>query len=288
MYKTVFVLILIFVFASFMNAQEIEVEVEDDDWEDYVHWEWEIDQPLIEIIYGLGNPQHKKFEGDFAKTGLLELKLGYQNSDTYRSSSILEFNNSFFFVSNLNSKLSSESEATDKVRLNTWRFGLGTSDGYGYRIGKVAILPYNQNSFVWSMVKPDAPANITPSDQEILDLYKDTFRFGSLFDAGVKFDFSSFIALGASFEGAVVYPRHMFWQWAGSFIIEGASQGMLSLFIKKIMKASPEAGPVVFFLLKNGLSYAFYALRREKMNWPFNSTTPLTFETFKFGLTFTF
>jgi hypothetical protein len=54
------------------------------------------------------------------------------------------------------------------------------------------------------------------------------------------------------------------------------------------MDSSPVAGPIMNFLLKGGYSYAFYKLKSEKMNWPFNTETPLTYETIKFGLTFSF
>jgi len=54
------------------------------------------------------------------------------------------------------------------------------------------------------------------------------------------------------------------------------------------MDASPTAVPVVHFLLKNGLSYGVYQLRKEKMNYPFDSEAPIVNDTFKVGVTFIF
>jgi hypothetical protein len=77
-------------------------------------------------------------------------------------------------------------------------------------------------------------------------------------------------------------------KWAGSAIIELAAQGMLDYFIKRIGKSSPAALPIVNVLLKGALSYGLYELRQEKMNWPFPSAPPMSYDQWKVGLTFNF
>jgi hypothetical protein len=64
--------------------------------------------------------------------------------------------------------------------------------------------------------------------------------------------------------------------------------GMVSTFSDDIMKSSPLFGPIIYFVLKNGLAYAFYQGVKEKMNWPFDSETPMTMENIKFGISITF
>jgi hypothetical protein len=44
----------------------------------------------------------------------------------------------------------------------------------------------------------------------------------------------------------------------------------------------------VNFVLKTGFSYGFYELRKTKMNWPFNSVSPLMYESWKVGMSFEF
>jgi hypothetical protein len=63
---------------------------------------------------------------------------------------------------------------------------------------------------------------------------------------------------------------------------------LLDKFIDEIFESSPSAAPVVNFMLKSALTYGMYELRKDKMNWPFNSDSPLTYDQFKFGLTFIF
>jgi hypothetical protein len=74
----------------------------------------------------------------------------------------------------------------------------------------------------------------------------------------------------------------------GSYTIIQIGMGMISAFGDDIVQASPTFGPIFYFLLKNGLAYGFYQGVKEKMNWPFNSETPLTIETYRIGLSFTF
>ena len=63
---------------------------------------------------------------------------------------------------------------------------------------------------------------------------------------------------------------------------------MLDNFIDEVSDSSPYATPVVDFLLNNGLSYAFFTLKKDRMNWPFETEAPLTYETIKLGITITF
>ena len=55
-----------------------------------------------------------------------------------------------------------------------------------------------------------------------------------------------------------------------------------------ILKSMPEVAPVLYFILKNGLSYFFFTLKQENMNWPFDTVPPLTFEALKFNLKISF
>ncbi len=260
----------------------------DDDWETYVDWEWEWDQhPFMEISYGFGDVKHKKFSSEFSKIGLVELKLGFLNQDQQYEDYIVKFRGSYFFVSNLSTDLKS-GKSTAAIPTDMWRFGFGRAGGYGYKFSDVAILPYWQGAFVWSRLNPEDPFTLPAEDVKILDRYRDNFRFGTSNEAGIRLEFANFISINGGFETSVVFPRHVFWKHAGSFAIETIGHGMIDYFVNEIIDSTPEAAPIVNFLLHNGLSYAFYSLKRDNMNWPFQTETPLTYETVKLGMTFTF
>lgn len=168
-----------------------------------------------------------------------------------------------------------------------WRFGFGGATGYGYDLGESAIIPYHSTSISWSRVKfKDALSD--SSDAVIANRFNESFRFGSATESGIKIQIIPLISLDVSYERSIIFERHLFWKWAGGGIIEAASQGMLDHFIGKIGKSSPLALPIVSVILKSALSYGIYELRQEKMNWPFNSAAPLSYDQWKVGVTFNF
>ena len=97
-------------------------------------------------------------------------------------------------------------------------------------------------------------------------------------EGGARLVVSNAFSLTVSYETAVIYPRVVFWEWVGSHIIYQIGLGMISTFTDDIISSSPAAGPIFYFILKNGLSFA----------WPFNSETPMMLSTFKLNLSYTF
>ena len=125
-------------------------------------------------------------------------------------------------------------------------------------------------------------------DKKILDRYDGAFRFGTASEGGVRIEIANTVSLDAGFEASVIFPRHLFWKQLISFAIESGGQGAVDFFVDEVMDNSPAAGPIVNFVLKNALSYGFYLLKKDSMNWPFETEKPLTYETFKMGVSFTF
>jgi len=201
----------------------------------------------------------------------------------------------FSFISKLATKFQSEKKAAF-LSSELLRFGFGKRNGYGYDFENVRILPYTQNGIVWSKLQmKDFPTAIFPGitndnakdDTEILKRYDGSFRFGTLAEGGIQLEVGS-VSLNVGYEATVVFPRHMVWKHLGSYAIEMIGLNALDRFIDEVLDSSPAAGPIVNFLLKSGFTYAFYTLKKEKMNWPFKTETPLTYEMMKFGVTFTF
>ncbi|MCU7492169.1 MAG: hypothetical protein ACM3UR_02315 [Bacteroidota bacterium] len=253
-------------------------------------------KPTIELTYGNSNVGIKSFgklsQRDFANVGSAELRLSYSRLEDY-DDYIVRYRNRFFFVSNNSTDLVSKKGTASDISSDLWRFGFGTQDGYGYKIGSSAIVPYTSNSFVWSRVDWDLPEGgtlpgMTAEDQNRLDLFNNAFRFGSMTEGGVKLQIVPLFTLNAGYERSVIFPRYLVWKQLGSLAVEAAALGLADMFAGEVMDSSPAAGPIINFLLKSGVSYAVYQLRREKMNWPFNSAEPLTYDTWKIGMTFTF
>jgi hypothetical protein len=286
----------------------------EDDWDSHAkEWDWEWDEdwmdwefhgrPTIELNYGI--PQigiRSLTKSEYGNVGLAELKIGYSTLREYEDY-ISKYRFRYLFLNNFSKDFASkEDKYYSELFGNIWQFGIGWQEGYGYQIGKSAIIPYTSNSAVWTRLKAnyynhlaDGPVahngKVGLAGEEAIktmDLFNDAFRFGTSTEGGIKIQPVSLITLNAGFERTIVFPRHLFWKHLGSMCVEWIGLGMADFFTREIMDESPAAGPIMNFILKNAVSFGMYQLRREKMNWPFKSAEPLTIDTFKFGVTFTF
>ena len=244
-------------------------------------------KPAVSLDYGLSKTNLKGINSSFAKSNLLELKIGHvMETPIEESEEILKYRFTNVFLSYISTELSNKT-SSDGIKSNLWRFGAGWSKGYGYKLGNTSITLFNSGSFVWSRLDlKDFPVN--PADINKLDRFNKSFRFGTSTEDGIQIKPIPLISVEAGYERAVIFERHLFWKWVGSEVIYFAAQGALDAFIHEIKDSSPFAVPVVNFILKSGLSYGMYQLRQEKMNWPFNTAPPLAYDQFKFGITFVF
>lgn len=309
--KLLLVLFMMLVFTPFYYAQvedSTECVEEDEDWwndwdeRDWFKWEFH-GRPFIELNYGMGQLTRKDIYYNFAKSGAAEIKLGYAtNHSLYDDERISEFSERYFFISNIASNLSTSDVKLNEMSFDMWRFGFTKRKGYGYNLGVFSIVPYHAEGFIWSRLnmkdfpadvfyRTNSPVQAIPQsnlDTEFLNRINGEFKFGTTVESGINFNLASTIGVNAGYESVVVFPRHMFWKHFGSMIIESIGLNMLDHFIEEVADASPLAAPIVNAILKGAYSYAFFTLKKDKMNWPFETETPLTGETFKLGITFTF
>jgi hypothetical protein len=272
-------------------------------WDDNDWFDWEFKgTPFVEVNFGLGNFKRKNMGQDLAKLGDGELKLGYSNRENYSDERTIEFSDKYFFISRIGSDMESTTARANELRARMWRFGFAKRNGYGYKLGNLFILPYYTRGIVWSRLQMiDYPPNVftqqypqsqsqisAMADRDIIDRYDEEFRFGTIHESGINFDIASTIGFNVGYESSVIFPRHLFWKHMGSWAIQEVGMGLLNHFIDEVADSSPLSAPLVNFILKGAYSYAFYSLQKDKMNWPFDTETPLTFETVKFGVTFTF
>jgi len=251
-------------------------------------------KPAIEISYGVSDVNFSGTGYDFAPTGLIELNLGFTSSKTsdFRKD-IIRYKNRFLFLS-FNAQENSIKNDNSGINSNVWKFGFGNKSGYGVSLGKsAAILPYSSHTFNWSNFKYDKQADNTSSgfDENYyseLDNMAGVFRFGSSFEAGINLQITKGFSIQPKYETADIFPRHLAGKQLMSTVIEYAGFGLLEAFTKTVMKNSPVAGTFVNFILLNAYEYGFYQLKKDQMYWPFVSSAPLRYETFKFGMTFVF
>jgi len=299
-------LLLLFLFSFVLiipvYAQDADTSNTDTDWKNWdnpVDNNWDNEganifdlkikgSPAIELNYGVTRMGLHSISDKFASPGMLELKLGSTTNRSYNGSDdITKYSFDFFHLGNFSTDISGNRNSSDLIA-NSWRLGIGWASGYGYNLGNgVEIIPYNQNSFDWTIVNMQTTPD-NPSDIIITDFFNKTLRFGNSFQSGVQFKFTNNIGIDVAYERSIIFPRHLFWKWGGSELIEVTGQWLVDLFVDDVLDSSPDAVPVVNFLLKNALSYGIYELRQERMNWPFETASPIVFNQFKIGVNFVF
>lgn len=244
--------------------------------------------PFIEANYGLSRPRFEGYEGSFNTLGVMELKLGFAALDSVRAA-LVSLDDRYAFVSYIGEDIRPSGAADEgEVSSELARFGFGNRLGYGYGRKGLTFEMYNQNSLNWTKLTPVEYDSMDPEAQAIFDRYENSFRFGQLMEAGIKVHVIRSLAISAGAEGAVIFPRTVFWPWLGSAMIYSGVQGALQYFSEAIVETSPVIGPALHFLLKSAVSYGYYMALREDMAWPFGYETPLTVESFKLGATITF
>jgi hypothetical protein len=288
-----FVLMLLVLIQARPVIAQVELRqdgfVEDNEMENALKWAWKGKfYPYIETTMGKSQLSQEKFVAPMPEESLIELKLGYSQLRAYEKM-VWELDERFIFGSYLADNMFSCADLqSGNFSAKITRFGFGNRLGYGYHLDPSVIILYNQNGLNWSELRTERPDSLVLSDHDILDRYEGTYRFGMNAEGGIQFEFLKSLSLTASYEFAVIYPRLVFWPWLGSHILYQMGLGIVSSFTDDIIQSSPAAGPIFYFLLKNGISYAYYQGVKDKMNWPFNSETPLMLETMKIGLSFTF
>ncbi len=299
-YNTIkLILFIFFISGSLLLAQNNSDSTDtEDEWDKWRKWEETMDdrwgdfsmdflknaQPTIVFNYGLSDVSLNDFTDKFGKPNLLELQLGYTNYKMKWLESIFEENYRFLSVGYFSTKISNDDAG---LKSDLWRIGIGRTYALGYKFGSMSLTPYYSNSLIWSRLKMnDTPAD--SNDKSMIEAFDKSFRFGTSSKGGITFHVTENIGVNAEYERSIIFPRHLFWKWAGSVLIEASTQALVDEFVNAIFNSSPYAAPVINFVLKNALSYGLYELRQDKMNWPFETASPLSYDQFKFGLTFVF
>ncbi len=246
--------------------------------------------PTLSLNFGISNITLKNSADKFADPNMLEFKIGYtREKNKWDTEGIFSYKYRYLVLSYFSSELGGSSKGLE-INTKLWRAGLVKSSGYGYDLGKSAIIFYNSSGMVWARTEVQRPDILTfaaiPPNR--LDEINESIRFGTTAEGGIRFEAGRMITLEAGYERSIIFPRHLFAKWVGSAIIEDLGQSFVNRFVDEIFDSSPNVAPVVNFVLKNALSYGIYELRQDKMNWPFNTEPGIGYDQFKFGITFVF
>jgi hypothetical protein len=262
---------------------------------------WNDIKPTIILQYGWGTPSlydevHKDYQNPFIgefvpkQWGQVSLGTTSQKSEYPRYNvGGYDFNGVFLKYMGPNQYIEQNYDA-DKYNLKILQFGFQNLNGYGYQAPNswFGIYLYTGSGLNWSDVSYTIDEGGDSSSNEALNTFDGSMRFGQTWESGLRFSLIGPLNAFAGYEENIIFPRHLFWKWAVSAVIEGAGINLLGAFSRWIMSKSPVAGPIVDWALKTGAYYVLYQLRMKNMNWPYETAPPLVITSWKAGLSFEF
>lgn len=267
----------------------------------YKEWDFEfwsmdsysdLDRPTIELEYGMNEAFFNKdaYGSDFNPNNRLMGKIGFANyGETIAGSGLLKYSfNSIFGSQSLGDIDEIGKDSTLNSRILS--FGLHSAKGYGYTINEnFQIILTHGTSLSWNSLEFSNPSGIVDSNQaSTLNIIGDGIRFGETFESGIKIRLIENIGITATYSENLIMPRFLFWHWSLGKIIEGATQGVASYFVDRVKTTSPTLVPILYFIVKNGISYGFHRIRENNMNWPSSTASPLFQRNFNVGISLVF
>ncbi len=271
-----------------INIDEVNQDTTDEDLFEFKEFRFRFRKeahPYLHINYGFTRFAHKNAVQNFQDIGTLNLQIGYTKTFTRNRSYLFGVKDSYLSIS-LNNKNYYEPAVINPNKLSNYLVSLGRNESFGYKVGSVKFSLGTGKDFNWTKISFDR-VEVGP-DTLILDFYRDALRFGEANQSSATIKFFDFVGINFNYRYGIIFPRHMFWKHLGSFVIEEAAQSLLNEYLEKIFSMRPAAGPIINFVLRSSLSYLFYELKKERMNWPFKTVPPLTYDTYSIGLRFTF
>jgi len=267
-------------------------------WDAYINEEWKGHyKPFMDADLGYGYPGYQNFSSTFSSVGTFGLKMGYTSYDQSESY-VYKLDQKYLFGKYTSSDMG-EVMATqlnpfslepypDDIKTTNLSAGLGHNIGYGYKIGPFSLIPFNQNQIILTGSRFSYPDTLNSDAINTLSRLEGNTRFSVSTEGGAQFYLAEKIAVRASLEGQVIFPRYKFWSWLGSYALQTLSTKLMGFYSESIVKSSPLLGPIMYLILQNAVTFAWYYAMKNEMYWPITSEAPFTMETIKLSGSFTF
>jgi|GEM_PF-384548 len=254
--------------------------------------------PRIQASYGTLDFQRKGLAGNTNPIVNYRVSVGMEDARSIRGDqSIVRYqNNGLFFNYGASKPVTGLTAIDDSIvnaattSMNIYSFGFIDESGYGYKLGSGGALKFLvAKKSLWSSIDPISfDQSINGDARQAVRDFTGSIRFGATMKPTIEFQVIKPLSIQASFTWTQIYPRHMFWYWAGSELIEGISDGIVMASVKAFGKASPASLPIMNFVLRNAVAYGFKTLRKNQMNWPFETAAPMNVTGYSLGVSLNF
>ncbi len=248
-------------------------------------------QNFISAEYGLSfiSIPISLFDKRFMNTFQLNFKYGYYREDLRtRIPFMFRHQGEFAFLSNISTNFKTFKIKPSGVITDTWRWGFGLNDGYGYFTGKNSKLLLNHSvAFVWSHIDFDI-SNYNLKEQKLVNLVDENFKFGEIYSGGIDFTLFENISMNFNYENTIVYPDLDYLKFTGMWLFDNLVQRTPDIFEDDFIELFGANWGWIKFLYKNSVSLIFWNLRREQSYFPIESNESINFDSYKIGLKYIF
>lgn len=252
-----------------------------------------VKKPYLDVYYGNAQLSRQGMTGEISNTDIYGIAIGVKKEKEHKESDevIIQDKNGISLTLGSaqalqqNDSLYQGVSLTKTNALDFWSLGFINGTGYGYQWGSSTLMLTVEDNTSWTSINPRTYSLMQgPADwQNIMD-FDGTMRLSSSMTSSLEFRVSNTVSLTGGYTWNQVMPRHLFWYWMGSEIIEGLAGNAVDRLIENFTEMSPKSQPVMHFVLKSAVLYGMKEMRRKYMNWPFETASPLNITYWNIGV----
>ena len=252
-----------------------------------------IKKPFLDVYYGNAQLSRQGMSGEISNTDIYGIAIGVKKEKEHKESDeviIQDKNGVSLTLGSAQNLQNSDSvyqgvSLTNTDALDFWSLGFINGTGYGYQWGSSTLMLTVEDNTSWTSINPRTYSRLQgPADwQNIMD-FDGTMRLSSSMTSSLEFRVSNTLSLTGGYTWNQVMPRHLFWYWMGSEIIEGLAGNAVDRLIENFTEMSPKSQPVMHFVLKSAVLYGMKEMRRKYMNWPFETVSPMNITYWNIGV----
>ena len=252
-----------------------------------------VKKPFLDVYYGNAQISRQGMSGEISNTDIYGITIGVKKEKEHKESDeviIQDKNGISLTLGSAQDLQQSDSlyqgvSLTNRNALDFWSLGLINGMGYGYQWGSSTLMLTVEDNTSWTSINPRTYSLMKgPAEWQNITDFDGTMRLSSSMTSSLEFRVSNTLSLTGGYTWNQVMPRHLFWYWMGSEIIEGLAGNAVDRLIENFTEMSPKSQPVMHFVLKSAVLYGMKEMRRKYMNWPFETVSPLNITYWNIGV----
>jgi hypothetical protein len=252
-----------------------------------------VKKPFLDVYYGNAQISRQGMSGEISNTDIYGIAIGVKKEKEHKESDevIIQDKNGISLTLGSAQDLQQSDSLfqgvylTNRNALDFWSLGLINGMGYGYQWGSSTLMLTVEDNTSWTSINPRTYSLMqSPADWQYIMDFDGTMRLSSSMTSSLEFRVSNTVSLTGGYTWNQVMPRHLFWYWMGSEIIEGLAGNAVDRLIENFTEMSPKSQPVMHFVLKSAVLYGMKEMRRKYMNWPFETASPMNITYWNIGV----